>query len=268
MTRAVRPALATALVLGAVLSLSTRAPSAQPKPAAAGFVNIAPRAGIDFRHVNGASPDRHLSEIMSGGGLFFDYDGDGWVDVFLVDGGSLADPAVGQARAAPAVPQPRQRHLRGRHGAIRHRASRRTAWAPARPTTTTTARRSLRHQRRAEHAVPQQRAARRFTDVTRRRPASAEPRSAPSCAFADVDRDGDVDLFVTNYVDARVDNNVFCGDAGAKLRVYCHPLNFAPLPKYALPQQRRRHLYRRQPEVGSRQPPRQRPRRRRRRLRR
>ena len=40
---------------------------------------------------------------MSGGGLFFDYDNDGWHDVFLVDGGSLIDPAVGRARAPPAV---------------------------------------------------------------------------------------------------------------------------------------------------------------------
>jgi len=52
---------------------------------------------------------------------------------------------------------------------------------------------------------------------------------AASCAFADVDRDGYVDLFVTNYVDARVDNNIFCGDVAAKIRVYCHPLNFSPL---------------------------------------
>ena len=50
-----------------------------------------------------------------------------------------------------------------------------------------------------------------------------------SCAFADVDRDGDVDLFVINYVDARVDNNIFCGDVGRKFRIYCHPLDFAPL---------------------------------------
>ena len=31
---------------------------------------------------------------MGSGGLFFDYDNDGWIDIFLVDGGSLADPAV------------------------------------------------------------------------------------------------------------------------------------------------------------------------------
>jgi hypothetical protein len=50
-----------------------------------------------------------------------------------------------------------------------------------------------------------------------------------SCAFADVDKDGFVDLFVTNYVDARVENNIFCGESGSRARLYCHPLNFAPL---------------------------------------
>ena len=55
------------------------------------------------------------------------------------------------------------------------------------------------------------------------------PMFSASCAFADVDRDGDVDLFVVNYVDARVDNNIFCGDVGRKYRIYCHPLTFAAL---------------------------------------
>ena len=34
---------------------------------------------------------------------------------------------------------------------------------------------------------------------------------------------------MVNYVDARIDNNAFCGDAAKKVRIYCHPLNFAPL---------------------------------------
>ena len=52
---------------------------------------------------------------------------------------------------------------------------------------------------------------------------------ATSCAFADVDRDGYVDLFVTNYVDPRLDNNTFCGEPRTNTRTYCHPLNFQPL---------------------------------------
>jgi hypothetical protein len=67
-----------------------------------------------------------------------------------------------------------------------------------------------------------------FTDVTRAAGVGSASFGA-SCAFGDLDRDGDVDLFVVNYVDARLDNNVFCGDAHKRLRSYCHPLNFKPL---------------------------------------
>ena len=35
---------------------------------------------------------------MGSGGLFFDYDNDGWIDIFLVDGGSLADRRRQRAR--------------------------------------------------------------------------------------------------------------------------------------------------------------------------
>jgi len=55
---------------------------------------VAQQAGLDFVHVNGASGDKFLPEIIGGGALFLDFDNDGWLDVFLVDGGSFADLSV------------------------------------------------------------------------------------------------------------------------------------------------------------------------------
>ena len=49
-------------------------------------------------------------------------------------------------------------------------------------------------------------------------------------AFADLDRDGDLDLIVTSYVSATEKHNPFCGNARLKTRAYCHPLRFDPLP--------------------------------------
>ena len=101
------------------------------------FENVASAAGLDFQHVNGATAERYLPEIMSGGGLFFDYDNDGWPDVFLVDGGSFTNAAAGPAR---------HRLYRNRgngtfedvmaRSGITHKQY---GLAPARPTTTTTA---------------------------------------------------------------------------------------------------------------------------------
>ncbi|MGH9242574.1 MAG: FG-GAP repeat domain-containing protein, partial [Vicinamibacterales bacterium] len=63
------------------------------------FTDVTREAGIEFRHINGASPDKYLVETIGSGGLFFDYDSDGWIDIFLVDGGSIADAAAArQAR--------------------------------------------------------------------------------------------------------------------------------------------------------------------------
>src|SRR5688500_12065714 len=89
-------AIATAIVVGASLRAQSIQGRLNPAPTSTipQFENIAAAAGISFPHVSGASPDRHLHEIMSGGGLFFDYDQDGWVDIFIVDGGSLTNPAV------------------------------------------------------------------------------------------------------------------------------------------------------------------------------
>jgi hypothetical protein len=68
-----------------------------------------------------------------------------------------------------------------------------------------------------------------FIDVTRKARVGS-PLWSTGCAFADLDRDGDLDLFVANYVSVDGTRSPYCGNARLKTRFYCHPLVFEPLP--------------------------------------
>ena len=58
------------------------------------FEEVAARAGIDFRFSTGHQPGRYYMPEVKGGGVgLLDYDGDGLLDLFCVQAGSL-DPAV------------------------------------------------------------------------------------------------------------------------------------------------------------------------------
>jgi len=229
--------LRAAAIAVAIAIVSIRVGVSQT-PANVQFVNASAQSGITFQHVNGASPDRHLYEIMSGGGLFFDYDNDGWLDVFLVDGGSLTNAAIDKTS------QHRLYRNRGNgtfqdvsaSSGITHAGYGMGAcaadvnndgWIDLYVTSVGT--NALYQNNGAKPASPKPGEGGGFTDVTKAAGVAGAPMFSASCAFADVDRDGDVDLFVVNYVDARVDNNTFCGDVGRKYRIYCHPLTFAAL---------------------------------------
>ena len=47
----------------------------------------AKKSGIDWVHNNAHSTDRYLPETVGAGCAFFDYDNDGWMDVYLVNSG-------------------------------------------------------------------------------------------------------------------------------------------------------------------------------------
>jgi tetratricopeptide (TPR) repeat protein len=50
------------------------------------FTDVTAAAGVVFRHEAGATGKKWYPETMGAGGGFFDYDGDGWLDILLVNG--------------------------------------------------------------------------------------------------------------------------------------------------------------------------------------
>src|SRR5579863_8285734 len=48
--------------------------------------------GLDFRLENSPTPQKYLIETMPGGVALFDYNNDGLLDIFLVNGGRVMNP--------------------------------------------------------------------------------------------------------------------------------------------------------------------------------
>ncbi|MBI2503782.1 MAG: CRTAC1 family protein [Candidatus Latescibacteria bacterium] len=65
----------------------------------------------------------------------------------------------------------------------------------------------------------------RFTEVAARAGVSDTLWSS-SCAFADVDNDGLLDLYVANYHDFSYANHKVCAEGGSGLQLYCGPESF------------------------------------------
>src|SRR6185436_9015621 len=215
-------------LVAATLAVCAVTLGAQAPGTPAAFEDVAVAAGLTFRHTNGASPDKYLAETMGSGAVFFDADGDGWIDLFLVDGGSMADAAL----AARAQHRLFRNQRNGTFADV-------TAASRIRPVeygmgacagdVDNDGRVDLYVTGYGANALYHNDGGLVFSDVTR--DAGVGPSSwSTSCAFLDMDRDGDLDLFVANYLDAARTNNRFCGDPQRRIRVYCHPLNYKGLP--------------------------------------
>ena len=56
------------------------------------FIDIGVASGIHFKHVASHTSKKYLIESMGSGVALFDYDNDGRLDIFLVNGAPLSDP--------------------------------------------------------------------------------------------------------------------------------------------------------------------------------
>jgi hypothetical protein len=187
-----------------------------------GFSDGTDRSGIRFSHENGASPRKFMPETMGGGGLIFDYDADGWPDIFLVDSGSLVDPEA----ASRAGHRLYRNNLDGTFSDVTTGSGIGMSgfgMGACAADYDNDGQVDLYVTSFGPNVLYRNAGSGRFVDVT---PTAGvgTPLWSASCAFGDIDNDGDADLYVTHYVDFDpVDNHKFCGDEAEGGRVYCHP---------------------------------------------
>jgi hypothetical protein len=198
--------------------------SAQPPVT---FTDVAARAGLHFTNINDPSPEKYLPETMGSGAALLDYDNDGWLDIFLVDGGSMADEQVAQRARHRLYHNLRNGTFEDVTAAsgIQHRGYGMGACAGDYDRDGLV---DLYITNVGANTLYRNRGGGSFSDVSRAAGVDLSTWST-SCAFADLDSDGDLDLVVTTYLDAGIRNNPFCGDGRPPRRTYCHPLAFKPL---------------------------------------
>lgn len=198
------------------------------------FVDVARDIGLNWRHDNGASVYKYFPETMSGGGGFFDFDNDGDLDVYTVNGGAL------DSSMATRPPNALFRNDRGNFTQLKHAAGaddRSYGMGFAAGDIDGDGDLDLYLANFGANVLFRNDGS-QFYDISQES-ATNDSLWGSSCAFADYDRDGDLDLYVANYVryslsDADQDNTPYMSDLdsydGTIEKGYPHPANFPGSP--------------------------------------
>jgi len=209
---------------------SAAAPFASSGPAPrVRFEDATTQAGLTFRHVNGASGRKYMLETLGSGVCVFDYDGDGLQDIFFVQSGLLP------GATSPSPPRPSlYRNLGG--GRFREVTAEAGLLGPDRYGFGCSAAdidgdgdRDLYVTYYGPNVLYRNNGDGTFTDITTAAGVGS-PLWSTSAGFADADGDGDLDLYVANYVDFKLENNLYCGENRPGYRTVCHPKNFDSQP--------------------------------------
>ncbi|MAB79059.1 MAG: hypothetical protein CMJ89_06855 [Planctomycetes bacterium] len=190
------------------------------------FEEIAAETGIDFVHRSGVPVQFWFPEIATGGVGLLDYDGDGLLDVYFVQGGALE---------ATAQEKPANRLFRNDTG-MRFEDVTTEAGTGDRGYGMGCAAADYDGDGHVDLYVTNVGAnvlyrnrGSRFADVTTAA-GVGDPAFGTSSAFLDYDRDGDLDLYVVNYVRWSPETDLICY-SGSGEREYCGPNSYqAPAP--------------------------------------
>jgi enediyne biosynthesis protein E4 len=217
--------------LGSVAIVLAAGRSASPaNETPVSFLDVSGAAGISFRHDNAASPEKYLIETMGGGCGWIDYNQDGLIDLYLVNGA-----ATGVYH--PAMPLRSALYRNNGDGTFTDVTTKSGVGAEGLfgmgiavgdydndgfPDLLVLGYgRCILYHNNGNGT---------FSDVTARAGVENSGRWASSAAWFDYDNDGRLDLIIANYVDWSPERNFYCGDRGPGMRSYCHPDDFNGQP--------------------------------------
>ena len=228
MTRPWRAALLIAMACSA--SAGCRAPDGSSTGASSAppwFEEIAARAGVSFVHRSGHAAKHYLPEIMGGGAALFDMDNDGFLDLYLVQSGSLTDPSAGGNRLYRNRGDGTFEDVTGRSSAGVGGYGMGVAAGDFDNDGFT----DLYVTRFGGNVLLRNDGRGGFVDVTAKAGVAGGGWST-SAAFVDYDGDGLLDLFVARYLDWRMSAEVECYSLTG-VPDYCSPASY-DLPAAAL----------------------------------
>ena len=229
--------LLTSLALAGVPRSIVSAPRG-PALSSAIFRDVAAEVGLDFHHFNGATGEHFMPEIMGAGVALFDYDNDGDLDVYLVQGSQL-EPGKKPLFSPPAGWKPGNRLFRNllvESGKLRFEDVTEKAgvghigygMGVAAGDYDNDGFQDLYVTNFGSNVLYHNNGDGTFTDVTRQAGVDDE-RWSTSAAWLDYNRDGLLDLFVSNYVDFTLRGNKQCY-APTGEPDYCTPMAYHAVP--------------------------------------
>ncbi|MEA2175361.1 MAG: enediyne biosynthesis protein [Blastocatellia bacterium] len=185
-------------------------------------------SGISWTHNNARSPERYLPETVGAGCAFFDYDNDGWMDIYLVNSG----PTDFYTPSAPLKNALYHNNHNGTFTDVTDKAKVAggtfgmgvaagdydgDGWPDL---YVTGYGRNLLYRNNHDGT---------FTDVTDKAGVAA-PGWSTCATWFDYDNDGKLDLFVSGFV--LYNKTLSCGDNRLGRKYYCIPRVFKPQPSH------------------------------------